>query len=630
METFHTDTPLAAYLEGEGTFEFDDHESDDRFPRTPENDSHADSFEQSFAPQARLTALPRVRIPHLIPVPPGKESPKSAITRVHHAWSSAVNSRLGASDNAKFLEHFRYTIVASQLLNEYLDHGSLAPAAVLATNLGLNGCSEETGKAKDAANIVGALSAAAVAFAVVYFLDWLRTRRVSRSRAAIVLGAVSIAAFMGYGYLRKQWLESLRHEAVDAATGLTTNWQAFELSSSSALAFVQEVELVSKGYRLSTPLPPASRIEESGAVRRCAKLRAALYKAYAKTIPACIQAHTLLRTLIEADDIDRYFEIYDISYQDADEASGPDALGVLEDDGESLKSLRVLSYRAGVLRRVILCSLLALDADGGKLDFARWRAATNIMGELSKAVAGSAERIRLILSEMESFRLSSPALKGAHTPQREKMRGQVRKISALGTGIRGLQAKMQILREETNNSIEHSEDLTDLGPTLMTQYEAIGADLRELLQAWESGRQALQTNISRHERRISMASSGLRSPVSSIGGLTAVDEVMDGPADALKVLNGDGTKSHRSSLNTTSDEEEMVFEAVAMPRQRASTLLTREERITKMHEQRAKQQELRSQRDANTSMLRELESVINLRPKKDTPNGTHAPRITSL
>lgn len=225
--------------------------------------------------------------------------------------------------------------------------------------------------------------------------------------------------------------------------------------------------------------------------------------------------------------------------------------------------------------------------------------------------------------------MASPAMKATNTPHRERMRGQVRKISALGTGIRGLQAKMQILREETNKSIEQSEDLTDLGPTLMAQYDAIGTDLRELLEAWEAGKQSLQANISRHERRISMASSGLRSPVSSLGGLTAVDEISDGPADALKVLNGEGNKSQRSSLNATSDEEEMVFEAIAMPRQRQS-LISREERIAKMNEQRAKQQELRAQRDANTSMLRELESVINLRPKKASPNGAQPPRVTSL
>jgi hypothetical protein len=411
---------------------------------------------------------------------------------------------------------------------------------------------------------------------------------------------------------------------------LTTNWQALELSSSSALSFIQEVELVSRGYRLSTPLPPVSRVEEGEGSRRCAKLRRAVYKAYSWTIPACIEASAAIRPLIDELDLDKYFEVYDISPQDAAEACGPGALGVLEDDPESLKSLRVLSYRAGILRRVTLSSLMALEADGGKPDFSRWNTATEAMSRLSKTIAKSTERVRQVLSEMESFNLPSPAMKSTHAPNRdsrEKIRGQVRKISHLATGIRGLQAKMQILREETNNSIEQSEDLNDLGPTLMAQYEAIGADLRELLQAWEAGKQTLLHNITRHERRISMASSGLRSPVSSIGGLTAVDELVaegGGPADALKVLDGDGSRSNRSSLNTTPSDEEMVFEAVAMPRPRASTS-TREERVMKMQEDRMRQAEMRAKRDANTNMLRELESVIYLRPRK-LING----RVTSL
>lgn len=652
METIHADdSPLAAYLEGrrrqvagifmkscthyfrpgKGTFESDIEDDVDagdaaRFPRTPEPAERAGAFEQSFAPPARISA-PRVRIPKLQPAPPGREPPKSAITRAHHACSSAVNSRLGASDNQKFLEHFRYTIVASQLLNEYLDHGSLNPIFTPPTSLGLDGVTDDVDKVKDAANLIGAVSVAAVAFALVYLIDWLRYRQLNKSRAALGLLLLAFAAFVGYGYLRRQWLQNLRKQAVDTATGLTTNWQAFELSSSSALSFIQEVELVSKGYRLSTPLPPASRIEETGCARRCAKLRRALHKAYASAVPACGEACASLRALIDEDDMERYYEVYDIDVQDAKEAAGPEALAVLEDDPESLKSLRVLSYRAGVIRRVTLCCLMALEADGGKADFARWRLSTDVMAKLNKTIAVGTERVRQVLSEMESDSLPSPAFKTTtNTPVRERMRGQVRKISALGTGIRGLQAKMQILREETNNAIEQTEDLTDLSPTLMAQYEAIGADLRELMQAWEAGKQSLQSNIIRHERRISMASSGLRSPVSSLGGLTAVDELVTDSCPP------DGIRSKRSSMNTTSSDEEMVFEAIAMPRQRAVSTMTREERIAKMHEERVKQADLRARRDANTSMLRELESVINLRPKKTANgDGTNAsPRVTSL
>lgn len=444
-----------------------------------------------------------------------------------------------------------------------------------------------------------------------------------------MLTVVVVVAFGGYQHMRRKWLKMLRCQAVESISVLTNNWQAFELSSSSTLSFIQEVELVSKGYRLSTPLPPASRIEESGTSRRCARLRKALHKAHASTIPACIDACAALRVLIEEDDLDKYFEVYDISTADARDTLSVDALSVLEDDPESLKSLRVLSYRAGIVRRVLLCSLMALEADGGKPDNYRWQIAIDVMRNLNKAVSASTERLRIILSETEHFNMPATPIKSCFTPNREKVRSQVRKISALSSGIRGLQAKMQILREETNRSIEQSDDLTDLGASLMAQYESIGSDLKELMAAWEAGKQSLQNNITKQERRISMASSGIRSPVSSLGGLTAVEEY-DGPADALRVLNGEGSKSNRSSM-ATSSEEEMVFEAVAMPRQRAhtNTTLTREERIVKMHEERERQAQMRAKRDANTSMLRELESVINLRPKKPTANGTPA-RITSI
>lgn len=651
MESIHqAGNPLAAYLEGNGAFESDSSSSDTDSKRFHPSDDDSKRFDPSdddhrrdnrdFAPPAWE---PRVRNAkkHRIPLISNKEleSPTDRLTRFHHAWSSAVNSRLGRADNERFLEHFRYTIVASQLLEQYLDHGSLNPAAVSGSpNLGLDGASEGSTQ-KVPTSVYGAAAVTVVALVIAYLLDRFRSQRpnvLSKSRVAFVLVALSAVAFVGYGYNRRQRLRYLRQQAVDGVSTLTATWQAFELSSTSALSFIQEVELVSKGFRLSTPLPPASRIEGNAITRRCAKLRSVLYKAFANTIPAYIEASTSLRTLIDEDDLERYFDVYDISLQDAREASLKDtALSILEDDPESLKSLRVLSYRASILRRVTLCSFMALEADGGHPDFPRWRTATSIIATLNSSIATSAERIRVVLSEMESISIPITPIKGngihQHSPTREKMRSQVRKISTLSSGIRGLQAKMQILREETAKNIEQSEDLTDLGPSLMAQYESIGADLKELLQAWESGKQSLQSNISRQSRRISMASSsgGLRSPVSSLGGLTAVSEGGGGsPEDALRHLNGSTStttsKSNRSSMTTPSSsspsdaEGEQVFEAIAIPRSRqrlggSSVQIPREERILKMQEERERQAAVRARRDASTSMLRELESVINLR-----------------
>ncbi len=174
---------------------------------------------------------------------------------------------------------------------------------------------------------------------------------------------------------------------------------------------------------------------------------------------------------------------------------------------------------------------------------------------------------------------------------------------------------MHVMREESDKTLDESEDISELGPHLMIQYDAIGVDLRSLMKEWEAGKAALANTIDRNERRIS-SMSGLMSPTTSLGGLTSVEEGT--PADALKALNGED----RLSPELSSESEE-IFEAIALPRPRS--VLTREERIVKMKEDRAKRDSARERADASTKMLRELESVINLRPRRKT--GT---RITSI
>lgn len=331
-----------------------------------------------------------------------------------------------------------------------------------------------------------------------------------------------------------------------------------------------------------------------------------------------------MKPLIQEDDLEKYFDVYEISNPDLQEAALSYSPSEFE-DAETLKVLRTLQYRLSILRRVYLCSLLAMEADGGTPDFARWSTVVDSMVTTAHHVGLWSEKFNRVLSEEEQFVLPSPA-KVAPTPGREKIRNSVRKLSGLSSGIRGLQAKMQVLREETNKSLEDVEDVSELGHSLMAQYESIGADLKSLVQAWEAGKNALALNIDRQERRISQASSGLRSPVPSLGGLTAVDE--GSPSDALRALNGELLSPHESAppsdQGSASDDE--VFEAIAIPKTRVT--MTREERMQKIHDDRIRQASLREQRDANTSMLRELESVINLRPyRASAPPGG---RVTSI
>lgn len=65
----------------------------------------------------------------------------------------------------------------------------------------------------------------------------------------VVLCFAAVVVFV-YAFTRRQWLKHVRSQAVEAATAMTTNLQAFELSSSASLSLIQEVELVSRGYRM--------------------------------------------------------------------------------------------------------------------------------------------------------------------------------------------------------------------------------------------------------------------------------------------------------------------------------------------------------------------------------------------
>ena len=109
----------------------------------------------------------------------------------------------------------------------------------------------------------------------------------------------------------------------------------------------------------------------------------------------------MLKPLTEELDLERYYDIYDISDADYAEAM----LGIPDsefDDAESLRVLKIIAARFHTLRKIFLCCLMALDAHGGKPDFLRWRTAADEIHGVG-VITGEAEgRLRQILSEEES------------------------------------------------------------------------------------------------------------------------------------------------------------------------------------------------------------------------------------
>lgn len=105
-------------------------------------------------------------------------------------------------------------------------------------------------------------------------------------------------------------------------------------------------------------------------------------------------------------DLEKYFDIYDINDGDTAEAMSS-ASDIEAEEAESVRGLKLTAARFYTTRKVFLCCLMALDAHGGKPDFARWSTAVDEVRGVAVVTSNAEERLQSILSEAESKRSSS-------------------------------------------------------------------------------------------------------------------------------------------------------------------------------------------------------------------------------
>lgn len=163
----------------------------------------------------------------------------------------------------------------------------------------------------------------------------------------------------------------------------------------------------------SSPLPPITRLEDRSQTRRCVRLRKALYTCLLELLPRYNHSVRSLKPLAEQLDLEKYYDIYDISDLDLQEAN----LGFNSsefEDNESLRVLKILAARLHTIRKVFLCCLLALDADGGKPDFSRWSTAVDEIQAVNTVTGVAEERLRRILDEEDSTYLLTSRVAAYH------------------------------------------------------------------------------------------------------------------------------------------------------------------------------------------------------------------------
>jgi len=217
-------------------------------PTPPESEKHDESPPQSpvFAPVGRPIVKKRFR--SKIPDPLRIDIPrKTRLSSLHNTYSSVVASSIDRADNFKFIEQFRYTIVASQLLSGHSITGQ--------PHYHTRSREESSGALKNAVvpTSAGIIATATGALLVAWIISWVYYGGFSHlTKKRVVFAAVLLlgGALVSHVYIRQQWLRYLREQTLGELKSFIVRSQDFDGASSAALSLIQEVELVSRGYKM--------------------------------------------------------------------------------------------------------------------------------------------------------------------------------------------------------------------------------------------------------------------------------------------------------------------------------------------------------------------------------------------
>jgi hypothetical protein len=159
-----------------------------------------------------------------------------------------VGSRLSSNENSSFLERFRYSIIASQLLNGHMNVSHYDRR----TSPPIRGVHEEEEGQISKQSIQHWITGGGCMLVASVALSWIFRGNGQKSSGSIFMSLVVSGVVVGFWFLqeKRRWLRSLRSEAIESASHFVENSQAFDLLATDAVTIIQEVELVARGYRL--------------------------------------------------------------------------------------------------------------------------------------------------------------------------------------------------------------------------------------------------------------------------------------------------------------------------------------------------------------------------------------------
>ncbi|KAF9195248.1 hypothetical protein BGZ50_004886 [Haplosporangium sp. Z 11] len=157
-------------------------------------------------------------------------------------------------------------------------------------------------------------------------------------RSAAVSVAVASSAWM-LRILQRRNTQSTQNQALRSLQVLVNQCQTLDAKVNRAIMVIQEIELVSRGYRLSTPLAPISRIEQASKTRRCNMVRAQLVAALVKSAALFQKSTETLQSHIDPKRLSTLLDMYNIT-------PTPRPNSPIEHDRESHRNSTYTAYTA--------------------------------------------------------------------------------------------------------------------------------------------------------------------------------------------------------------------------------------------------------------------------------------------
>ncbi|KAF9917152.1 hypothetical protein BX616_001793 [Lobosporangium transversale] len=140
-------------------------------------------------------------------------------------------------------------------------------------------------------------------------ISWLRPLL---SRPTAVSLALASSAWI-LRILQRRNIQTTQNQALRSLQLLVNHCQSLDAKVNRAIMVIQEIELVSRGYRLSTPLAPISRIEQASKTRRCNIVRAQLVAALAKSGALFQRSTETLQSHIDHKRLSTLLDMYNVT-----------------------------------------------------------------------------------------------------------------------------------------------------------------------------------------------------------------------------------------------------------------------------------------------------------------------------